>query len=93
MYNTNIREIEANAIVNQKFNDTNNFIIWHDWLRHPGSIMIQRITENSHGHPLKNQKIFQSNKFSYAARTEGKLIIRSSLAKVGKESLRFLERI
>ena len=30
LYYTNISTIEAHAIVNQKFTDENNFIVWHD---------------------------------------------------------------
>lgn len=93
LYYTNIRAIEANAIINQKFIDTNNFIIWHDRLGHPGSIMMRRIIENSNGHPLKNQKIFQSKEFSCVACSQGKLIIKPSPAKIGVESPRILERI
>ena len=82
-----------NAIIDQKFIDTNNLIIWHDRLGHPGSIMMRRIIENSNGHPLKKQKIFQTNEFSCAACSQGKLIIKPSLAKIGFESPKFLERI
>ena len=83
LYYTHIRNIEVNATVNQKFTDNNNFVIWHDRLGQPRSIMMRKIIENSHGHPLKNQKIFQSNEFSCAACSQGKLIIRPSLAKIG----------
>lgn len=62
-------------------------------LGHPGSIMMRRIIENSKGHPLKNQKIFQTNKISYAACSLGKLIMRPSPVKLDKESHVFLERI
>ena len=57
LYYTSISTIKTNAIMNQNFNKTNNFIIWHDKLGHPRLIMIRRIIENSYGHPLKNQKI------------------------------------
>lgn len=55
--------------------------------------MMKKIIENSHGHPLKNQKILQSNELSCAACSQGKLIIRPSIAKIGIESPAFLERI
>jgi len=42
---------------------------------------------------IQNQKILMSNDFSCAACSQGKLIIRPSLTKVGNESLTFLERI
>jgi hypothetical protein len=32
-------------------------MLWHDQLGHPRSIIMRRIIENSHGHPLKNLKI------------------------------------
>ncbi|KAL0553873.1 hypothetical protein IC582_007777 [Cucumis melo] len=79
--------------MNPKFMNLNMFIVWHDRLGHPGSIMMRRIIENSHGHPLKNQKILQSKELSCIACSQGKLIIRPSPAKVGVESPTILERI
>ena len=55
--------------------------------------MMQKIIENSCGHPLKNHKIFQSNEFSCVACSQGKLIIRPLLAKVGYKTPTFLECI
>ena len=43
LYYTNVIMFETYAIVNQS---------------HPRSTMIRKIIENSSGHPLKNQKIF-----------------------------------
>ena len=43
LYYTKISTIEAHAIVNQKFTDENNFIVCHDRLGHPRSIMMRRI--------------------------------------------------
>ena len=80
-------------ILNLKFNVAKEFIVWHDRLGHPGSIMMRRIIENSNGHKLKNQKILQTNEFSCAACSLGKMVTRPSLAKVGTESPTFLERI
>ena len=51
------------------------------------------IIENSHRHPLKNQKILQSNELSCMACSQGKLLIRPSPTKVRVESPTFLERI
>jgi hypothetical protein len=93
LYYTNISTIKVNKIMNQKFNEPNNFIIWHDRLGHLGSIMMWRIIENLHGHPLKNQKIIQFKEFSCAACSQNKLIIIPSPTKVGAKSPRFLERI
>lgn len=93
LYYTKISAIEAHVIVNQKFTDQDNFIVWHDRLGHPGSVMMRKIVNTSSGHTLKNQKILQSNDFSCAACSQGKLIIQPSQAKIGTESLTFLERI
>ena len=82
---------ETYATVNQKF--TNTFNVWRDRLDHPESIMMQKIIENSCSHPLKKQKISQSNEFSCVACFLSKLIIRPSLAKVGYETLAFSKRI
>ena len=93
LYHTTIKPIESYVVVNQKFNDLKVFVIWHDRLGHPGSSMMHRIIEHSHGHPLKNQKILLPNDYSCAARSQGKLIVRSSFTKVISESPVFLERI
>jgi hypothetical protein len=93
LYYTYISTIETHVIVNQKFTDYDKFIVWHDRLGHPGSIMMRKIIENSCGHELKSQKILQSNKFSCISCSQGKLIILPSPTKIGSESLNFLERI
>ena len=91
LYYAKISDIEIHHLINQKFIDPDNFTIWHDRLGHRGSIMIRKMIENSHGHPLKNQKVLKSNEFSYVAYSQGKLITKPSLAKVGVESPAFLE--
>ena len=63
LYKTNIKSIELYVVVNQKFNDPKTFVLWHDMLGHPGSSMMWRIIEHSHGHPLKNQKILLPNEY------------------------------
>ncbi|KAL4031308.1 hypothetical protein IC575_009584 [Cucumis melo] len=93
LYYTYIRVVETYATMNPKFMNLNMFTVWHDRLGHLGLIMMRRIIENSHGHPLKNQKILQSKELSCIACSQGKLIIRSSPVKVGVESPTFLERI
>lgn len=93
LYYTYINVVESHIIVNRKFFDSKIFTLWHDWLGHPGSIMMHRIIENSHGHSLKDQKIPQTSEFSCAACSLGKLVIRPSPAKIGLESPTFLERI
>ena len=54
LYYINISMIETHTLLNKKFIDLNTFIIWHDWLGHPGPIMMRKIIENSHGHSLTN---------------------------------------
>ena len=67
LYHTTIKPIESYVVVNHKFNDPKFFVLWHDKLGHPGSSMMCRIIEHSHGHPLKNQKILLLNKYSCVA--------------------------
>ena len=55
--------------------------------------MMQRIIEQSHGHPLKNHKILLPNEFSCNPYSQGKLIVRPSFNKIMSESPVFLERI
>jgi hypothetical protein len=88
-----MRTIETNVIVHQKCSDPNIFMLWHNRLGHPGSIMMRRIIENSHGHPLKNQKILSPSDYPCSACSQGKLIIKPSLSKIAVESPSFLERI
>ena len=57
LYYTTITTIALNMVMSQKLSHPNIFMLWHDRLRHPGSTMMRRIIENSHGHPLKNKKI------------------------------------
>ena len=54
LFHTNIRTIEINFTMNQKFFDPKIFKLWHDQLEHPRSIMMCCIIKNSHGHQLKN---------------------------------------
>ncbi|XP_073153898.1 uncharacterized protein [Henckelia pumila] len=93
MYFTTIKAVEANTCTNQKFIDQQSFKLWHDRLGHPGATMMRKIIMNSHGHPLKNQKILLHNDYSCVACSQGKLIIRPSPTKVDVEIPTFLERI
>ena len=54
LYHTTIKPIESYAVMKQKFNDPRIFTLWHNRLGYPGSSMMRRIIEQSHGHPLKN---------------------------------------
>ncbi|XP_059284821.1 uncharacterized protein LOC132038113 [Lycium ferocissimum] len=71
LYHTSISAVETHVVVNKRFNGSNDFIIWHDRLGHPGSNMMRKIIKNSHGHTLKNQKILQFKEFSCAACSQG----------------------
>jgi hypothetical protein len=55
--------------------------------------MMHRIIKNSHGHPLKNQKILLQSDYPCSACSQGKLIIKSSPLKIAIESPSCLERI
>ena len=88
LYHTTIKPIESYDITNQEFNDPKIFTLWHNRLVHLGSSMMRRIIEQSHGHPLKNQREFPCDPCS-----QGKLIVRPSFNKIVSESPVFLERI
>jgi hypothetical protein len=69
LYYTYISTIETHVIVNQKFTNHdvnqkfthhNKFVVRHDRLDHPGSIMMRKIIKNSCGHQLKSREILQS---------------------------------
>ena len=75
LYHTTIKSIESYVVVNQKFNNSKVFVLWHDRLGHLGSLMIHQIIEHSHGHSLKNQKIFLPHEYSCVACLQGKLIV------------------
>ena len=93
LYHMTVKLIESYTVLNQKFNDLKIFTLWNDNLGHPGSSMMRRIIKQSHGHPLKNQKILLPDEFSCDPCSQGKLIVRSSFNKIMFESLVFLERI
>jgi hypothetical protein len=68
-------------------------MLWHDRLGHPRTIMMRRIIENSHGHPLKNHKILLPSDYPYVACFQGKLVIKPLSFKIIVESPSFLQRI
>ena len=68
-------------------------MLWFDRLGHPRSIMMCRIIENSHEHPLKNQKILLHSDYPCSAYSQGKLITKPSSSKIVVECPSFLERI
>ena len=86
LYHTTIKSIESYVVMNEKFNDPKIFTLWYNRLGHPGSSMMRRIIEQSHGHPLKNQKIIFPIEFSCDPCSQGKLIVRPSFNKIMYES-------
>ena len=57
LYQTTIRFIESYVVMNQKFNDSNAFLLWHERLGHHGISMMRRIVQISNGHPLTSRQI------------------------------------
>ena len=92
LYQTTIKSIESYAIINQKFNDSNAFLLWHDRLGHPGISMMRRIVQNYNGHPLTSRQILVTDGYTCTACSKGKLIIRPPFTKATFESLAILDR-
>ena len=82
LYQTTIRSIESYDVMNQKFNDSNAFLLWHERLGHPGISMMRRIVQNSNGHPSTSRQILVTDGYTCAACSKCKLIIRPSFTKV-----------
>ena len=78
LYQTTIRSIESYAVMNQKFNDSNAFFLWHARLGLLGISMMCYIVQNSTGHPLTSKQILVIDGYTCAAYSKGKLIIRPS---------------
>ena len=93
LYQTTIRFIESYAVMNQKFNDSNAFLLWHERLGHPKISMMRRIIQNSNGYPLTSRQILVIDGYTFAACSKGKLINKPSFTNVTFESPAFLERI
>ncbi|KAK1406586.1 hypothetical protein QVD17_42024 [Tagetes erecta] len=94
LHYTYINVPQAHMAVKEKIYDPSTLNLWHDRLGHPGSTMMNRIIENTHGHSLKGQKIPQADKMPLCTScSHGKLITRPSKLKVEKELPMFLERI
>jgi len=85
-----IRTIESHVVMHQKCSNPNMFMLWHDRLGHLGTIMMRQIIENSHGHPLKKEKILLPSDYPCS---QGKLVIKPSPSKVIVESPSFLQRM
>ena len=92
LYFTKIKVVESN-FVHKKCSNPITFKLWHDCLGHPGSTMMRRIIENSHGHSLKDQKIPMPNDIFCESCAQGKLIVKPSVSKLPMEAPTFLQRI
>jgi hypothetical protein len=79
--------------MHHKCSNSKMFMLWHYRLGHPGTIMMRRIIENSHGHPLKNQKILLLSDYFCAACSKVNLLSNHLLLKLIVESPSFLQRI
>ncbi|GJW57438.1 retrovirus-related pol polyprotein from transposon TNT 1-94, partial [Tanacetum coccineum] len=94
LHYTHLSMAESHMVIKEKSCDPGIVSLWHDRLGHPGSTMMKRINESTHGHPLKDQKILLMDKMAPCSSCSlGKLISRPSPLKVEKESHVFLERI
>ncbi|GJV04362.1 disease resistance CC-NBS-LRR class family protein [Tanacetum coccineum] len=94
LHYTHINVPQAHMAVKEKYCDPGIFSLWHDRLGHLGSTMMKRVVENTHGHPLKDQKFPKEDKVPLCTSCSlGKLIARPSPLKVENESPMFLERI
>nr|GEX30205.1 hypothetical protein [Tanacetum cinerariifolium] len=91
---THINVPQAHMAVKEKYCDPGIFSLWHDRLGYPGSTMMKRIVENTHGHPLKDQKFFKMDKVPLCTSCSlGKLIVRPSQLRIKNELPMFLKRI
>ena len=82
LYYTIMRSIETYVVSSQKLFKPITFRLWHDRLGHPGSTMMCRIIENSHGHPLKNLKILLSNDNICTVCSQEKFLLKRSTRKM-----------
>ena len=87
LHHTYINSIGSHLVIKR---DHDDFTLWHDRLGHPGTTMMQKIIESSHGHSMKPQAIYQG---TCVACSLGRLIIRPSPSKIDKELPKFLERV
>ena len=70
------------------------FGLWHDCFGHLGAMVMNRIIENTKGHPFKEYKGFVLSKnYFYESCSQRKLITRPFIAYVDYESSSFLQRI
>ena len=56
LYYIKISVYEIHHLVGQKSTNPSDFMIWHNRLGHPDSIMMRQIIKNSNGHSLKVKK-------------------------------------
>lgn len=89
LHYTYMHEIECNLMVKE---DPKTMTLWHDRLGHPGSTMMRKIVESTHGHSLKGLKLTREDRPCEAC-SLGKLITKHSPGKIQTELPAFLERI
>lgn len=68
----------------------NKCVVLHDRLGHHMSIMVRKVVENTH---WRAKRFFRPIIFSCTFWFQGKLIIKSSIGKIGNESISFLKWI
>jgi len=57
LYYAYISTIRMHVMVNQKFTNQNEFLVWYDHSSYPGSIMMRKKgLKNSCWHPLRSQE-------------------------------------
>ena len=71
LYQITIKPLESHAVMNQKFNDTKAFLMWHERLGHSGLSMMRRIIQDSNGHPLTSRQILKSHDFGCTTCSQG----------------------
>ncbi|KAK6153158.1 hypothetical protein DH2020_012797 [Rehmannia glutinosa] len=93
LYYIPIKAFESYDTMPWKLVNPDIFGLWHDRLGHPGTTMMCRIVEHTNGHPLKGTKMLISKDYFCESCSQGKLITKTSMEKVGYESPSFLHRI
>src|SRR5689334_20117633 len=82
LYGIKIHPIESHNVTNKKLVNRERFSLWHDRLGHPSETMMRKLIGYSHGHPLKDYKIFSKGDLTCTTYPLGKLITRPSITKL-----------
>ena len=82
LYYVYISTIKKHVMVNQKFANQNEFLVWYDQLGHPRCIMMRKKSSKTHVDThLRVKKLLQTNEFSWTICSQ-KLIMRPSPEKL-----------